>query len=47
MDYGAVMGWVHTRLLYAILHAILLCVQGSRTQWCAPGLVDEVSIAIG
>ena len=22
MDYGTVMGWVHTRLLFAIIHAV-------------------------
>ena len=46
MDYGTVMGWVHARLSYMILHATLLCVQESCTKWRALGLVDEMSIAI-
>ena len=46
IDYGVVMRWVCARLLFAILRATLLCVRGSRTIWCALGLVDGASIAI-
>ena len=42
-----VMGWVRARLSREILHATLLCVQGSCTKWHALGLVDGTSIAIG
>ena len=45
MDYGTVMEWVRAR--FAFLCATLLCVQGSHTKWCALGLVDGASIAIG
>ena len=38
--YGAVMSWVRTRLSFAILHATMLCVHGSRTRWRSLGLVD-------
>ena len=43
MDYGTVMGWVHARLSFVILHATLLCVWGKLH---ALGLVDGASIAI-
>ena len=46
MDYGTVMGWVHARLSFVILHATLLWVWGSHTKWRALGLVDGASIAI-
>ena len=38
IDYGVVMRWVCAKLSFAILCATLLCVQGSRTIWCALGL---------
>ena len=47
MDYGTVLGWVRARLSFAILHATLLCIQGSGTMWCAFDLVEGASIAIG
>ena len=28
INYGPVMGWVHARLSFVILHATLLCVRG-------------------
>ena len=46
-NHGTVMEWLHVRLSFVILYATLLCVWGSPTKWCALGLVDGVSIAIG
>ena len=31
-DYGLVMGWIRTRLSFAILRATLLCIRGCRTK---------------
>ena len=45
-DYGLVMGWIRTRLSFAILHATLLCIRGCRTKWRSLGLVDGASIAL-
>ena len=46
MDYGLVMGWIHTRLPLAILPAALLCIRGCRKKWHSLGLVDGASIAL-
>ena len=46
MDYGLVMGWIHTRLSFDILCATLLCIQGCHNKWCILGLVDGVCIAL-
>ena len=32
-SYGVVMGWVQTRMSFAILRATNLCVRGSRVKW--------------
>ena len=45
-DYGLVMGWIWTRLSFAILRATLLCIQGCRTKWHSLGLVDGAYIAL-
>ena len=50
MDYGTVMGWVHARLSYMILHATLLCVQnlvlsGMHLAWLMRCLLLLVSFA--
>ena len=44
-SYSAVMGWVKARLSFAILHATMLCVQGSRARWRSLGVVDGVSMS--
>ena len=46
MDYGLVMGWIHTRLSFANLHTTLLCIQGCHNKWCTLGLVDGACIAL-
>ena len=46
MDYGLVMGWIHTRLPLAIVPAALLCIRGCRTKWHSLGLVNGASIAL-
>ena len=46
MDYGLVMGWIHTRLSFAILHATLLCIRGYHTKWHSLGVVNGASIAL-
>jgi len=44
-SYGVVMGWVRTRLSFAILRATMLCVRGSRTKWRSLGLLDGASMS--
>ena len=46
MDYSLVMGWIRTRLSFAILCATLLCIRGCRTKWRSLGLVDGASIPL-
>ena len=36
--------WIRAHLAFAILRATVLCVRGSRTQWCCLGLEDSASI---
>jgi len=43
-NYSVVMGYVRSRLSYAIIRAALLCVWGSRTKWRSLGLVDGAAI---
>ena len=42
--YSLVMGWVHTRLSFAILRATMICVRGSRMKWRSLGISDGASI---
>ena len=46
MDYGLVMGWIRTRLSFAILRATRLCIRECCTKWRSLGLVNGVSIAL-
>ena len=41
-----VMGWVRTRLSFAILRAALLCVRGSQTKWRSFGISDGASLPL-
>ena len=43
-SYADIMYWIRARLSFAILRAIILCVQGSRTRWRCLGLEDGASI---
>ena len=45
-DYSLVMGWIWTRLSFAILRATLLCIRGCHTKWRLFGLIDGASIAL-
>ena len=44
-SYSAVVGWVRSRLSFAVLRATMLCVRGSRSRWRSLGIVDGVSIS--
>jgi len=43
--YSAVIGWVRSRLSFAVLHATMLCVWGLRSCCRSLGIVDGVSIS--
>ena len=43
-SYSEVIGWVRSRLSFAILRATMLCVRGSRSRWRSLGIVDGASI---
>ena len=43
--YGEVMGWIRTRISFAILRSSILCLKGSRTKWRCLGLEDGVPIS--
>uniref|UniRef100_A0A1X7TUW7 Uncharacterized protein n=1 Tax=Amphimedon queenslandica TaxID=400682 RepID=A0A1X7TUW7_AMPQE len=32
-NYGTIMSWVRTRITFAIIRALILCLSGSRTKW--------------
>jgi len=44
-SYSAVIGWVRSRLSFAVLRATMLCVRGSRSHWRSLGIVDGASIS--
>ena len=44
-SYNEVIGWVQSRLLFAILRTIMLCMQGSRSRWRSLGIVNGASIS--
>ena len=44
-SYSEVIGWVRSRLSFAILRATMLCVRGSRSRWRSLGIVDGASIS--
>ena len=43
---GEVMGWIRTRLTFAVLRASILCLRGSRTKWRSLGLEDGAPISL-
>ena len=43
--YSEVIGWVRSRLSFAILWATMLCVQGLRSRWRSLGIVDGACIS--
>ena len=46
-SYGVVMGWVQTRMSFAILRATNLCVRGSRVKWrSGTGMEDGAGLAL-
>ena len=44
--YGEVMGWMSTRMSFAILRLSILCLRGSRTKWRCLGLEDGMPISL-
>ena len=44
-SYGEVIGWIRSRLSFAVLRATLLCVRGSRSRWRSLGIVDGASVS--
>ncbi len=46
-SYSEVMGWVQTRLSFAILRATNRCIRGSRTKWrSGAGMEDGAALAM-
>ena len=46
-SYGVVMGWVQTRMSFAILRATNLCVRGSKVKWrSGTGMEDGAGLAL-
>ena len=44
--YGEVMGWIRTRMSFAISRSTILCLRGSRLKWRCLGLEDGVPISL-
>ena len=44
--YGEVMGWIRTRMSFAIFRSSILCLRGSSTMWRCLGLEDGVPISL-
>ena len=44
--YGEVMGWIKTRMSFAMLRSSILCLRGSRTKWRCLGLEDGAPISL-
>ena len=42
-SHSEVMGWVHARMVFAILHATNLCLHGSRVKWRSGHGMDDGS----
>ena len=45
-SYSETMGWVRTRMSFAILRSSILCLRGSRTKWRCLGLEDGAPIGL-
>ena len=46
-SYGVVMGWVQTRMSFAILRATNMCIRGSRVKWrSGTGMEDGTGLAL-
>ena len=39
-SYSGIINWLRTRLSFAILHATIVCLRGSRTNWRSVNVVD-------
>ena len=44
-SYSEAIGWIRSRLSYAVLRATLLCVWGSQSRWRSLGIVDGASVS--
>ena len=45
-SYGEVMGWIRSRLSFAILRSSILCIRGSRSKWRCLGMEDGAPLRL-
>ena len=46
MSYSRVVGWIRTRLCFAVLRATILCLRGSRRKWRSLGAEDGAALGL-
>ena len=44
--YSEVIGWIRTRLCFAVLRATILCLRGSRMKWRSLGVEDGAALGL-
>ena len=45
-SYSEVMGWIRSRLSFAILRSSILCIRGSRSKWRCLGIEDGAPLRL-